>query len=187
MFRDKMGVMMKKLICIGLMIASIVVSAESIHSTKLLDVNGEIVGSVSVSLYDDRSLFEISLWNIEPGWHAMHIHENGDCSDAQDGFKKAGAHVNPDNKAHGLRNDEGFHRGDLANVYAFAMPSSQKMAQDPIVQARAEQIIPWVSKSKPLGKVAIILHEGKDDYQADQTGGAGKRIACGVIELGKTS
>ena len=178
---------MKKVICIGLLIVSIAVGAKSTNSTKLLNVDGKVVGSVSVSLYDERSLFEISLWNIEPGWHAMHVHENGDCSDAQDGFKKSGAHLNPDNKSHGLKNEDGFHRGDLANVYAFARPSSQEKTQDPVVQARAEQIIPWVSESSPVGKVAIILHEGKDDYQTDPTGGAGNRIACGVIELGKTN
>ena len=164
---------------------SVAVGAKSKESTKLFDVNGETVGSIAVSLYDDRSLFEIILWNIEPGWHAMHIHENGDCSDAQAGFKKSGAHVNPDNRKHGLKNHDGFHRGDLANVYAFAVPSNQEGHQDPMVQARVEQIIPWVSASKPLGKVAIILHEGRDDYQSNPTGGAGDRIACGVIKLGK--
>ena len=40
------------------------------------------------------------------GWHGVHLHAVGDCSDAEK-FLNAKAHINHDSKKHGLLNAEG--------------------------------------------------------------------------------
>lgn len=157
--------------------------AKNMKETDFIDTKGNIIGKVAVSLYDSGGLFEVSLTDIEPGWHGMHLHENADCSDPDQGFKKSGSHFNPENKQHGLKNEQGFHHGDLANIYAFNVCENKKNATQTKTRAKAQQIIPWLNESSNLGKVAIIVHEKRDDYQTDSTGNAGSRIACAVIDL----
>ena len=56
----------------------------------------------------------MTVTNLSPGVHAIHIHEAGKC-DAP-GFTTAGGHFNPANKQHGTQNPEGHHAGDLPNL-----------------------------------------------------------------------
>jgi Cu-Zn family superoxide dismutase len=56
----------------------------------------------------------VTVTNLSPGVHAIHIHEAGKC-DAP-GFTTAGGHFNPANKQHGTQNPEGHHAGDLPNL-----------------------------------------------------------------------
>ena len=57
--------------------------------------------------------------SLTPGWHGMHLHASGDCSDVA-AFQNAKAHVNHDTKKHGLLNAEGPDNGDLPNIFAQA-------------------------------------------------------------------
>src|ERR1035437_1767468 len=56
----------------------------------------------------------VTVTNLSPGVHAIHIHEAGKC--AAPGFTTAGGHFNPANKQHGTQNAEGHHAGDLPNL-----------------------------------------------------------------------
>ena len=49
-----------------------------------------------------------------PGQHAFHIHTGGKCEGPD--FKSAGAHLNPYNKKHGLKNPDGPHARDMENI-----------------------------------------------------------------------
>ena len=60
-------------------------------------------------------LVHVRVENAPPGWHAMHIHEVGDCSGA-DG-KTAGGHFNPDGHRHGAPSASDKHAGDLGNLW----------------------------------------------------------------------
>ena len=59
---------------------------------------GAPIGTASLEIQKTGSVLTTTLWNIEPGWHAMHLHENADCSDGASGFMKAGGHANPHEK-----------------------------------------------------------------------------------------
>ncbi len=100
--------------------------------------------------------------------HALHVHENGDCS-APDA-SSAGDHLNPTNVAHGDPGSATHHAGDLPNIEA----NAQGVAMVDVTTAS-------LLVATAIGK-AFILHAGADDYVTQPAGGAGDRIACGVIE-----
>jgi Cu-Zn family superoxide dismutase len=107
---------------------------------------------------------------LEPGKHGFHIHEFGDCHEAD--AKSAGGHFNPDNNAHGAPVDINWHVGDLGNLSA-----------DKNGNAHLERIDTQISFSGDhsiIGR-AVIIHAGEDDLRSQPTGNAGARVACGVI------
>jgi Cu-Zn family superoxide dismutase len=100
------------------------------------------------------------------GPHGFHLHENGDClvGNDTDPFQNAGGHWNPTNEPHGN------HAGDFPVLF-----SNNGIAYMSFLTNKftIEQII---------GK-AVIIHENPDDYRTQPAGAAGKRIACGVIQI----
>ncbi len=116
-------------------------------------------------------LVEISVENAPPGWHAVHVHEHGDCS-ADDGTS-AGGHFNPGGVAHGSPHAPEHHAGDLGNMWVNAKG-----------QGRHVILMPELSVdggSNAVRRRAIIVHAGADDLVSQPTGAAGGRIGCGVI------
>ncbi|MCX7709074.1 MAG: superoxide dismutase family protein [Clostridia bacterium] len=100
------------------------------------------------------------------GPHGFHIHEKGNCSigDPKDPFKAAGEHWNPTKQPHGN------HAGDFPVLF-----SNNGIAR----------MCFFTNKFKikdAIGK-AIIIHESPDDYRTQPAGAAGKRLACGVIQV----
>jgi len=112
--------------------------------------------------------------NVPQGWHALHIHEIGKCEPPD--FKSAGGHFNPDKKEHGYNNPNGYHAGDLPNVYA-----------GPSGKIDVQLLVPSVTLEKGPNSLldkdgsALVLHEKADDYKTNPAGNAGKRIGCAVI------
>lgn len=137
--------------------------------------NNEGAAAGTVTLKDGNSgvLLRLELTGLTPGWHGLHLHEKGDCSDAAAGFKASGAHAGHGNGAlHGLLNPSGPETGDLPNIYAAADGA-----------ARAEL---FIAGMKVIDLVdgdgtAILVHAAEDDHMAQPIGGAGDRVACGVI------
>jgi Cu-Zn family superoxide dismutase len=100
------------------------------------------------------------------GPHGFHIHEKGICEvgNPKDPFLAAGAHWNPTNQPHGN------HAGDFPVL--FSNNGMTAMAF-------------FTNKFKPfqaIGK-SVIIHQNPDDYQTQPAGGAGKRLACGIIKM----
>jgi Cu-Zn family superoxide dismutase len=103
--------------------------------------------------------------------HGFHIHEYGDCT-AADG-SSAGGHYNPQGHPHGSPEINHRHAGDLGNLTA-----------DKNGRAKLEVLISRVSINGTLNPIigrAVIVHKNPDDLISQPTGGAGDRIACGVI------
>lgn len=121
----------------------------------------------------ERYTLQVSLEDTPPGEHAVHIHENGDCS-AEDG-SSAGGHWNPTGVAHGRWGIEPFHLGDIGNVTVGKEGSGSLMLTTDL----------WAmgggGDNDVLGR-AVIVHAGADDFTTQPTGAAGGRIACGVIK-----
>mgnify|MGYP003111825821 CR=1 FL=1 len=105
--------------------------------------------------------------------HGFHIHEFGDCRDADAG--SAGGHFNPHGQPHGAPDAERRHIGDLGNLVTNGAGVAQTNVVDPELSfAGADSI---------LGR-AVVIHAGADDLQSQPSGDAGARIACGVIGVG---
>jgi superoxide dismutase, Cu-Zn family len=99
------------------------------------------------------------------GPHGFHIHESGNCSlgNQAEPFMTTGGHWNPTNQPHGN------HAGDFPVLFSNGGYAKMTFFTN---KFNVEQVI---------GK-AIIIHEGPDDYKTQPAGGAGRRLACGVIE-----
>ena len=108
---------------------------------------------------------------LAAGMHGFHIHEKGDCGDAE--FKNAGGHFNPANEAHGAPTDADHHAGDLGNIEIAADGSGALAISSDMLTVGPGDI-------SVVGR-AVILHEKQDDLKTQPTGDAGGRIACGVI------
>lgn len=136
------------------------------------DAQGKDVGEITFEQTAQGILVKGTLSNLPPGQHAFHIHETGKCEAPE--FKTAGAHFNPNKKAHGIMSPKGHHAGDLPNLY---------VGQDGRVQfdTFARSDLKLKSLFDKDGS-AVVVHTKEDDYHTDPTGDAGGRIACGVVE-----
>ena len=113
---------------------------------------------------------------LEPGSHAIHLHETADCS--SDDGKSTGGHWNPTGQPHGKWGDTaGYHKGDIGNFNA------DDKGNGTISFTTDEWCIGWGDPAKDVLGKAIIVHQGADDFTSQPSGAAGARISCaGVIE-----
>ncbi len=111
---------------------------------------------------------------LTEGLHGFHIHEVGDCS-APDG-SSAGGHFNPAGNPHGGPADQKRHAGDLGNVEANLYGNA--------IQEELDHVIKLDGPDSIIGR-SVIIHAGQDDLKTQPTGGAGARVACGVITAGE--
>jgi len=115
-----------------------------------------------------------TLMGLEPGTHAIHLHENADCS-AEDGTS-AGGHWNPTNEKHGKWGDsEGYHKGDIGNFEADADGNGT------ITFTTDEWCIGCEDPNMNIVGKGIIVHQGTDDFTSQPSGDAGARVSCGGI------
>src|SRR5690554_2320948 len=146
--------------------------------TAIAEISGasgsEVTGTATFTQNENGDVtMAIRVENLSPGEHAIHLHENGDCS-APDATS-AGSHWNPTDDPHGKRGDNGFHAGDIDNLVA---------GEDGVATLEMEfddWSIGGSEESNILNK-AVIIHADPDDFESQPAGAAGGRIACGVIQ-----
>ena len=139
---------------------------------------GEKVGAMALTQGPHGALIRVDMSGLKRGWHGMHFHEIGDCSDGADGFKAAKGHFNPNMKAHGFLNPDGPELANLTNIYAGVDG-----------RATAEFFAPNVVISSDDGEpalidadgFAVIIHENIDDHATQPIGGSGGRVACAAV------
>jgi len=95
-------------------------AAPAATEVKLLDNAGKETGAVKITETKKGRLFSIEVTGLTAGWHGVHIHGTGDCSDHGEHFKKAGGHALAEGQKHGFLNAEGPHDGDLPNLWVGA-------------------------------------------------------------------
>lgn len=162
----------------GIVTSAPAAAEESTTRVSLKAPDGADMGSAHLREGPSGVLMRLEMKGLTPGWHGIHLHETGACSD--DKFQSAGSHINhaPDKKPHGLLNPDGPDFGDLPNVHA---------DEDGVVNA--EVFTSLVSLDGAGGRPALrdengsalVVHAKVDDHASQPIGGAGDRVACGVI------
>lgn len=148
------------------------------RTTTIKDAKGADIGTIKLTDAPKGVLLHVEASGLTPGWHGIHFHEKGDCSDA--GFKLSGGHVHTMTPSvHGLLNPQATDQGDLTNIYAGADGKATAEIFSPLVALHA-----GTDRANLLDAdgSAIVIHASPDDYTTQPIGGAGARVACAVVK-----
>lgn len=122
---------------------------------------------------DGSVTFNLNVTGAAPGEHALHLHQNGDCS--ADDATSAGGHWNPAETDHGKRRESPeFHAGDIDNM-TVAADSTGSLSM--VVKGWS---VGGVDSTNVIGR-AVIIHALADDFTSQPSGAAGARVGCGVV------
>lgn len=176
---------------VSLLAVSALAQDSSTATAEMVDALNldSVLGTVTLEEHDGGGViarFDIGANElISRGEHAIHIHENGDCSEGDsdgDGTPEpagaAGGHYDPTDVGHG--EDNGPHVGDSEN-YNYTFEEDGSFTGDILFpQASLEGENPILTE----GGTALMIHQGTDDRETDPGGESGPRIVCGVIDGG---
>ena len=163
----------------AVLLAPLAAQAQERASAAIVGAGGKALGTATFVEAPTGVLIRVDLQGLPAGDKAMHIHAVGTCEDHDHGFVASKAHLNPQNRKHGLMNPEGPDAGDLPNIRVHADG-----------KAMAEVFTTLASLSGKGGRAAIldadgaalVFHANPDDHMTQPIGGAGARIGCGVIK-----
>lgn len=141
---------------------------------------GQTIGRVTLRGGESAVVarIEIGPGGLTPGWHGLHFHAVGDCSDTAK-FEASKGHVNHEQSKHGLLNPEGPDEGDLPNIFAAADGSANAEVSTLLISLRAQDQDPGLLDADGS---ALVIHANEDDHMSQPIGGAGARVACAVIK-----
>ncbi len=148
-------------------------------SVAFIDRDGRDVGSGTLIEGPHGVLIDLDLHGLPPGRRAIHIHAIGTCDDPDEGFVASGGHLNPEGRKHGLMNPDGPDNGDLPNIIVH---DDGTVRVEMFTQLASLKGAPGRAAILDYDGAALVIHERRDDHYSQPIGGAGPRIACGVIE-----
>ena len=159
-------------------------------TARLVDAGGAEVGTVTLSEDDEGTQVSVEATGLPPGFHGFHVHAVGVCEpdsvspadpSMTGDFLSAGGHLGA------AEADHGQHAGDLPVLYVGQSGTGDLTA---VTDALALADLTDDDGS------AVMVHAGPDNYanvperyapagpdeMTRNTGDAGGRIACGVVE-----
>lgn len=147
-----------------------------LYESSISNNKGEPIGKINIRDGANSLVMRVTIQagGLTPGWHGIHFHAVGDCSDTEK-FEKSKAHVNHDQSKHGLLNADGPDEGDLPNIHA---------APDGSVNAEVSTETPLTGEGglKDGDGSSLVIHANEDDHSSQPIGGAGPRVGCAVIK-----
>ncbi|TCN58712.1 superoxide dismutase family protein [Flavobacterium circumlabens] len=175
---------MKKVILSFAILTALIIGCKTStksNDAKTLTVNLEpksnstVSGTATFTEKNGKVTFVAKMAGLQPGVHAIHIHEKSDCT-AADG-SSAGGHWNPTFKKHGKWGSAEYHKGDIGNFTADAKGNGT------ITLTTDEWCVGCGDATKDVLGKGLIVHQGTDDFTTQPTGNAGGRVACaGIIK-----
>ncbi len=146
----------------------------------LINGEGAAAGTATFRQGSTGVLIRIEATGLTPGWHGLHLHAVGQCEAP---FTTAGSHIQHAGQTapHGYLNAEGPDSGDLPNLYVGA--DGRGFAEVFTTAASLNQGGPGEYLMDADGS-SILIHANPDDHSTQPIGGAGDRVACGVIAAG---
>lgn len=147
-------------------------------SSDLINNQGDVIGTALYTQGNEGVLIEITIDDLPVGKHGMHFHEKGTCEDL-DAFKMAQGHIMPTNKPHGYLNPEGPHEGNLPNLIINEHGKAHLELYTELVSLNGRDDKPALLDEDGS---TLMVHINEDDHMTQPIGGAGARIACGVIK-----
>ncbi|CAL4868586.1 hypothetical protein MMA231_02874 [Asticcacaulis sp. MM231] len=152
--------------------------ATSPLSGKLAGNGGADLGTITIKPAPNGVILRVEAKGLTPGWHAIHFHEKGSCSDEK--FASAGGHVhNATPVNHGLLNGAANDAGDLTNIFAGSDGTANAEIYSSLVTAKSVDSRPALMDADGS---SVVIHALPDDYTTQPIGGAGVRVACAVIQ-----
>lgn len=148
-------------------------------TADFIDRDSKAVGTAMLTESPHGVLIYLDLHGLPPGPKAIHIHSVGTCEDPGEGFVASKGHLNPKGKEHGLMNPAGPDNGDLPNLMVLD-DGSVKVAMFTTFASLGGA----GDRAAMLDEdgAAFVIHVNRDDHVTQPIGGAGPRIACGVIK-----
>jgi Cu-Zn family superoxide dismutase len=143
----------------------------------IMGAKGDNIGKITIRGGENATVVRITInaGGLTPGWHGIHFHQIGDCSDAGK-YELSKGHVNHDDAKHGLLNSDGPDQGDLPNIYANADGSvNAEVGSESILLTGDEGL-------RDKDGSALVIHANEDDHTSQPIGNAGARVACAVIK-----
>jgi superoxide dismutase, Cu-Zn family len=147
-------------------------AVDKVTATIASKSGSAVTGDVTLTPTADGVKVMATIKGPKGGTHAVHIHQNADCS--SDDGKSAGDHFNPDNKPHGMPDAAEKHLGDLGNV-TIGEDGTAKIDID----VKGANLKTGDAHSF-VGR-ALIVHEKADDG-GQPTGNAGARVGCAELK-----
>ena len=152
-------------------------SGERAIST-IINPAGETIGEATYEQGPNGVVVYIKVSGLTPGRHGMHFHAAGVCEGGEN-FKTAKGHIDPDKKPHGFLHPEGPHEGNLPNLIVAADGTAEVELYTSLVSISDGSAALLDDDGSTL-----IIHENPDDHNSQPIGGAGGRVACGLVEAG---
>jgi Cu-Zn family superoxide dismutase len=175
---------MKKIIVSFAIITALIIGCKTntkSNDAKTLTVNLEpksnstVSGTATFTEKNGKVTFVAKVAGLQPGVHAIHIHEKSDCT-AADGSSAGGA-LESYFKKHGKWGVGEYHKGDIGNFTADAKGNGT------ITLTTDEWCVGCGDETKDVLGKGLIVHQGTDDFTTQPTGNAGGRVACaGIIK-----
>jgi Cu-Zn family superoxide dismutase len=146
------------------------------------DVAGKEVGNARfIGVRQGGTQIHITLHDMAPGVHGLHVHEVGSCNPLRDTqgvatpFGAVGPHFDPNMTNMHKGPDGGGHSGDLPNITVYPGGNGGLTTYAKGLDVTGPNTI--------VGR-AIIIHANEDNYSDTPApnGGSGGRIACGEID-----
>jgi Cu-Zn family superoxide dismutase len=131
-----------------------------------------VTGEAHFTETADGVKVHVHIEKAPPGTHGLHIHEKGDCSDAE--AKNAGGHFNPGGMPHAGPTAAQRHAGDLGNIEVKENGTGD-------LDITSEMLTVKSGPNSVIGR-SVVFHEKADDLATQPTGNAGGRLGCGVIK-----